>query len=122
MKPATRPSLVVLLALFAVLACLLATPSQGAITRWSKTLTAVPGKAKTWRSPVKFGPHRTVYVGLYVGRFSLPIRERSDCILFADGAGVHARVNICGDKPAPMRLRYRATASRPVTFRLVYEF
>lgn len=118
-----RHSVVVFVALFAVLGLMLLSASQGGAKLSPRSEVALQAKSQQqiWRSPELFGPRQTVYLGVYVGKFLLNSHERSHCILLFQGRGINAVVNDCGHNRVPIRLHYRSTNGQRIPFSFVYE-
>lgn len=91
---------------------------------WEKRLVAAPHQQKHWQSQIRVGRKAVIEAGVFVGTFELDARERG-CTIFFDGAGVHARVNVCAHakhpaRPVRVRLRYESRNEKYVPFTLLY--
>lgn len=90
---------------------------------WEKQLVAAPHQ-KHWQSQIRVGRKAVIEAGVFVGSFELDARERG-CTIFFDGAGIHARVNVCAHpkhpaRPVRVRLRYESRNEKYVPFTLLY--
>lgn len=119
MKSANRAEAVVIVALVVVLGLILAVGKAGAAQGIHVVRLHANSHAKTWRSPQRYGLDTEIRADVRVHGHELAQSiSLNGCTDTFRGHGATVAISVCGRGPVPIRVRYSAYGSIPVS--LVY--